>query len=751
VCAPMNAPCSSWRLRPLAAVLGPVTMLVLGGVIVLSGGPTAHIQNSAPAILPPDSTVSSPSALGPVPDEFVSTVSPGAMLGAAVSSLNHGAGPAFGTPSDCAVSSPGAAVCGEADARPHPNIAGTMPISTSRSASLAAAPQWYNAEPNISAASKGDVPSVQFSGRMAYDPLLSEIVLFDGCDFSASPCPRNTTWTYNGISWTDLTPHLSIAPSPREGAGLDYDPAFGGVVLFGGQNNVTGNLGDTWLFNSSGWYNLTSVVGYPQKTGGGDATWSYGAMAYDPDLKEMVVVDGCENAQCSAVWSDTWHLTVDKWTVSAGPGASTATALAYTSAAYDPVDQDLVLFGGYDPGTGTSSNDTFLLDPSGVWTNVTLDDAGCVSGTCYAPPARDSEAMTWDSQLDAIFMTDGYNVTTSTWLNDSWLFAGGLWLPADLRSPTPPSSFCPAAQPAMPEESSNVAPILVGGSGPCEEEPPVNFSSEWVFEVPPQPSLTASHHQLDVGNPANFTISWTVGTGSGVVATWNVSLGNGQYHAPARAPTKANTSSAFSENFSYAYPSPGTFVANVTWTDFFYISGTGSALSETINPDLSVTLDASATSVTAGGSVTFSARPVGGTAPLEYAWSFGDGTASTAPAPPAHTYSSAGSYTVNLTVTDAVGNSANRSVTIVVGTGPAKGPLGLGTTDLYLIGAILFVLVAVVIALVVMRRQKPPRSAPVPYRLPPRRPTGSQSPPVPPGALRRAPGEPPEPPPPRLQ
>jgi len=50
--------------------------------------------------------------------------------------------------------------------------------------------------------------------------------------------------------------------------------------------------------------------------------------------------------------------------------------------------------------------------------------------------------------------------------------------------------------------------------------------------------------------------------------------------------------------------------------------------------------------------VQFAATAGGGSAPYVYHWGFGDGTSSNRQNP-AHTFSSAGTYTVTLTVTDA--------------------------------------------------------------------------------------------------
>jgi PKD repeat protein len=69
----------------------------------------------------------------------------------------------------------------------------------------------------------------------------------------------------------------------------------------------------------------------------------------------------------------------------------------------------------------------------------------------------------------------------------------------------------------------------------------------------------------------------------------------------------------------------------------------------------------------AGSSVTFSQAAVsGGTAPLTYLWSFGDGTQQSGSLNPSHTYQNPGNYTATVTATDANKLSSSSSVTVTV-------------------------------------------------------------------------------------
>ncbi len=66
---------------------------------------------------------------------------------------------------------------------------------------------------------------------------------------------------------------------------------------------------------------------------------------------------------------------------------------------------------------------------------------------------------------------------------------------------------------------------------------------------------------------------------------------------------------------------------------------------------------------------------------LTYAWNFGDGATSTAADPPPRTYSTAGSYTVTLAVTDDQGARATASQVITVSSALLPAPTGLRKTN----------------------------------------------------------------------
>jgi hypothetical protein len=97
---------------------------------------------------------------------------------------------------------------------------------------------------------------------------------------------------------------------------------------------------------------------------------------------------------------------------------------------------------------------------------------------------------------------------------------------------------------------------------------------------------------------------------------------------------------------------------------------------------------------TVGSPVTFAGSETGGTAPLSYAWAFGDGGTASGSLTPTHTYAAAGTYTATLTVTDALSRSSTSSTTVTVSAAvaptvtavtPAPGATGLSLSTIVVV------------------------------------------------------------------
>jgi len=219
-------------------------------------------------------------------------------------------------------------------------------------------------------------PAARISSSAAYDPGNREYVLFGGRVQQATPasCSPGTlpahlktdyfcgdTWVYNFQTWVQMTPALS--PSAREGHAMVYDAAHGQVVLFGGTAAASSTpLNDTWIWNGT--------------------TWKQALPAHSPPAR-------------------LWH-----------------------SMAYDPVHQQVLLFGG-DSGTQ-------FLNDTWIWNGTDWQPAPLQA---TPPPPRTSAGLDYDPVTDSMVLCSGTTWTTKrigTPVLDAWSWNGSQWhqLPA---------------------------------------------------------------------------------------------------------------------------------------------------------------------------------------------------------------------------------------------------------------------------------------------------------------------------------
>jgi hypothetical protein len=190
-------------------------------------------------------------------------------------------------------------------------------------------------------------PSARDASGMAFDAADGYVVLFGGYGIvpgAAYLHTLNDTWIFQGGSWSLWLPHActscGASPSGRYVMAMAYDPWDGYIVLFGGYNDsLLGPqvaLSDTWTFLGGAWSNITGTAGTPPLPRADPA------FVYD-SLDGYVLLYGGSN-QTSAPLSDTWDFVGGTWTLLSpahNPGPD-----YYASSAYDPVDQAVVYLDG---------------------------------------------------------------------------------------------------------------------------------------------------------------------------------------------------------------------------------------------------------------------------------------------------------------------------------------------------------------------------------------------------------------------
>jgi len=79
---------------------------------------------------------------------------------------------------------------------------------------------------------------------VTYDSAVNAVVLFGGYPGTSWEDTLNDTWTWNGTNWTQF--HPATVPPNRYSFGMDYDPAYKAVLMFGGYSSTVVRS-DTWV------------------------------------------------------------------------------------------------------------------------------------------------------------------------------------------------------------------------------------------------------------------------------------------------------------------------------------------------------------------------------------------------------------------------------------------------------------------------------------------------------------------------
>jgi hypothetical protein len=243
---------------------------------------------------------------------------------------------------------------------------------------------------------QGTTPGVRWSPLAAYDPDGDRLIIVGGGSYG-NPSFWNDVWqlTLSGTpTWTHLLP-AGAPPPPRQYGSAIYDPVGRRLIVFGGWAGGTNYLNDTWQLSLTGsptWSRFSPVSGPP-------AARAYAQVAYDSDHNSLIVFGGYTGV---VNLSDTWELSLTgsgEWllvTPSAFPPAT------YDGvAAYDPIAQRLLVFGGLHQDGLT--NQTWQLTMSGTpaWSQV------FPSGT--PPTGRQAAAGGYDAARNRLVVFAGYD------------------------------------------------------------------------------------------------------------------------------------------------------------------------------------------------------------------------------------------------------------------------------------------------------------------------------------------------------
>ena len=193
-------------------------------------------------------------------------------------------------------------------------------------------------------------PGARRGAKMAFETTRNRTILFGG---NVGMTLFGDTWSWNGTTWASVA---TTGPAPRTRHAIAYDAARDRIVLFGGYTGVsisgTTLGGDTWEWDGTTWTQMTTTVAPSPRAGA--------TLTYDPLRQRVVLFGGTDYPLSSGTFDDWWEWDGTTWTrIGNDPRVARSGRTAY----YDPMRRGLVVFGGVKTALDLTAlnNDTWLL------------------------------------------------------------------------------------------------------------------------------------------------------------------------------------------------------------------------------------------------------------------------------------------------------------------------------------------------------------------------------------------------------
>ncbi len=450
-------------------------------------------------------------------------------------------------------------------------------------------------------------PSPRQDAGMAFDPTGGYTLLFGGIVGSTR---LGDTWEFKGGNWFQL--HPTTSPSARQGGTMVWDPVDQELVLFGGVDNTPAVLNDTWVFSGGNWTQLATPHAPAPRYDAG--------MTWDAADGYVLLFGGCSLA-CSSGHGDTWKFLGGTWTQLSPVNAPSARGWA--SLTYDAADHEVLLFGGCAPGY-VSLGDTWTFK-GGLWTQV--------FPPLQPSPRCDQQDLAYDPSLGYTVLYGGTD--NGTMLGDTWSFLGGVWTPVT-------TAVFPSARTSnsMVDDPAVGGVIIFGGTVGCNS---CEANSTYIFgpwaPSPLSVTLAATPNPADAGSNVSAQAATT---GGGGTVSYAFDFGDGTFLSSATG------------TVNHAFSAAGHYVIAVWANDSAGQSATSSVM-VTIDPQLTASLAVNPNPADLGSPVNFTSSVSGGVAPYTYSWSFGDGGLGGNLPNITHIYTTNGPFVAVLTVIDATG------------------------------------------------------------------------------------------------
>ncbi len=219
-------------------------------------------------------------------------------------------------------------------------------------------------------------PAARFGHTGLYDSASNRMMVFGGGLGGPAPC-ANDYWILKQAStgtptWTQVSPFGST-PAPRLRQSSVYDATTNSLIIFGGFDCTSTYFNDVWRLSDANDSTATPVWTHIVPSGTAPHVRESSAAVYDSTTNSMILFGGDAGA---TVFSDVWVLSnangsggTPAWTQLAVSGSGPAARTGH-SAVYDSQNSRIVIYGG--ESSGLVFGDTWvLLNANGVGGNPT--------------------------------------------------------------------------------------------------------------------------------------------------------------------------------------------------------------------------------------------------------------------------------------------------------------------------------------------------------------------------------------------
>ena len=254
----------------------------------------------------------------------------------------------------------------------------------------------------------GPVPGERHSPQWGYDDARNRVLIFGGYGSHYPGAPYeylNDVWelSLDGTpQWTELFP-AGQTPTGRLAGAAVYDPMRQRFVGFGGTINEPV---DIWVLNLQGEANWLPLPADGDRPNGG---WGMTSV-YDAREDRMLIFGGSTGDGYYGSTNDVWELKlrgVPTWTQISTAGTPPPPRRS-GAAIYDPIRNRMIIYGGFDavPGSDEFFGDTWALDFNSsppVWSEL------LPGGT--VPSIRDGVSAAYDPLHDRLILYGGWSGT----------------------------------------------------------------------------------------------------------------------------------------------------------------------------------------------------------------------------------------------------------------------------------------------------------------------------------------------------